>query len=117
MGEDQVFKQLQRAVDALERRGGDLEAVRTEQSRQAEEQDRQAVIMGQIKSALDEMKGADVRGQVRQLRQAVLEPHGLVDNLRLESARKTGQAKTWAVIAALLGAIGTVLGILKQVGP
>lgn len=117
MGTNQVFEQLQRAVDALERRGGDLEAVRDELSRQGEEQERQAETMRAIKSTLDVMEGANLRGQVAKLHEAVLEPHGVVDVLRTDSAQRTGQAKTWAVIAAILGAIGTVLGILKQVAP
>jgi len=124
MGEDKVFEQLKRAVDALEVRGGDLVGIRDEQARQAQEQERQASTLDDIKSTLDEMKGADLRGQVSSLRsqvaklhRALLEPEGVVDKLRLENAKRTGRAMTWATIAAILGAIGTVLGILKQAAP
>lgn len=108
-----VFEKLEEVAQSLMSRQRDIEEIRNDVHRQSEEMARQSSQLSDIRATLSELKGTSYIERLKDLERAVLRPEGIVDQLRIQNAKEVGRAKAWAMGAAALGTIATLISLLK----
>ena len=114
---DRILEKLGEAVIAIRDRDKNLEDIRQEQGRQAEVlqaiQQTLAHLEGSIEGSNHAAKISELEAKHESLEKDVLKPGGVVDNLRIDSAKRSERDRLWGVVGTVLGAAGTFIGILS----